>query len=159
MSDIIKKNIQKIKILVIHGPNLNWLGKREPGVYGFQTYDELNGLLKKTAVDLDIDLKIFQSNSEGQLIDFIQTESESANGIVINPGAYTHYSYALRDALAGAGLPVVEVHLSNLYKREDFRHKSVIAPVAAGQISGFGFNSYVLGLIAIKDLVKTKSNV
>jgi 3-dehydroquinate dehydratase-2 len=156
MINILKKNILKINILIIHGPNLNWLGKREPGVYGFQTYDDLNNLLKKTAVDLDMDLKIFQSNSEGQLIDFIQAESGPADGIVINPGAYTHYSYALRDALTGAGLPVVEVHLSNIYKREDFRHTSVIAPIAAGQISGFGFNSYVLGLIAIKDLVKIK---
>lgn len=142
------------KILLIHGPNLNWLGKREPGIYGSQTYDDLNDLLKKTALDLHIELKITQNNSEGSLIDFIQAESGWADGILINPGAYTHYSYALRDALAGAGLPVVEVHLSNIYQREEFRHTSVIAPVAAGQISGFGFNSYVLGLMALKDLIK-----
>ena len=141
-----------VKILVIHGPNLNWLGKREPGVYGNQTFEDLNHILTKTAVELNIEIKIYQNNSEGQLIDFIQAESDWADGIVINPGAYTHYSYALRDALAGVGLPVIEVHLSNIYKREDFRHQSVIAPIAIGQISGFGFNSYRLGLVALKDL-------
>ncbi len=145
------------QILVIHGPNLNRLGKREPGVYGVQTLDDLNNLLKKKAVDLHIDLKIYQNNSEGQLIDCIQAESEWAGGILINPGAYTHYSYALRDALAGSGLPVVEVHLSNIYKREEFRHISVTAPVAVGQISGFGFNSYVLGLTALKEIIENES--
>jgi 3-dehydroquinate dehydratase-2 len=142
------------QVLVIHGPNLNWLGKREPGIYGSETLDDLNNLLKKTATDLHMDLKIYQNNSEGQLIDFIQTESEWADGILINPGAYTHYSYALRDALAGTGLPVVEVHLSNIHKREEFRNISVIAPIAAGQITGFGFNSYVLGLKALKEIIE-----
>jgi 3-dehydroquinate dehydratase-2 len=142
------------RILVIHGPNLNWLGKREPGIYGSQTLDDLNDLLRKNAADFHMDLKIYQNNSEGQLIDDIQAESEWADGILINPGAYTHYSYALRDALAGTGLPVVEVHLSNIHRREEFRQTSVIAPVAAGQISGFGFNSYVLGLMALKEIVK-----
>ena len=146
-------------VLVIHGPNLNWIGKREPGIYGTQTLDDLNNLLKKTAADLHMELKIYQNNSEGQLIDFIQAESGPANGILINPGAYTHYSYALRDALAGAGLPVVEVHLSNIYKREEFRHVSVIAPIAAGQISGFGFHSYVLGLRALKEIIERVSKV
>lgn len=147
------------QILVIHGPNLNWLGKREPGIYGSQTLEDLNNLLKKNAADLHIDLKIYQNNSEGQLIDCIQAESEWADGILINPGAYTHYSYALRDALAGTGLPVVEVHLSNIYKREEFRHTSVTAPVAAGQISGFGFSSYIFGLMALKEIVGNKSKV
>lgn len=144
-----------VKILLIHGPNINRLGKREPEIYGSRTFDDLNDLLNQTAIDLQLELKIFQNNSEGPLIDFIQAETGWANGILINPGAYTHYSYALRDALAGSGLPVVEVHLSNIYQRENFRHTSVIAPVAAGQISGFGFNSYVLGLMALKDLLKS----
>lgn len=149
-------NHKTLKILIIHGPNLNWLGKREPAVYGFETLDQLNGLLNQVGQELNIDVKLFQSNSEGGLIDFIQAESTWADGIVINPGAYTHYSYALRDALAGVGLPVVEVHLSNIYQREEFRHHSVIAPIAAGQISGFGFHSYILGLMAVKNLVKLK---
>lgn len=144
-----------MQVLVIHGPNLNWLGKREPGIYGTQTLDDLNNLLKKNAADLHMELKIYQNNSEGRLIDFIQTESGWAHGILINPGAYTHYSYALRDALAGTGLPVVEVHLSNIHKREEFRHLSVIAPIAAGQISGFGFTSYILGLIALKEIIQS----
>jgi 3-dehydroquinate dehydratase-2 len=143
-----------MQLLVIHGPNLNWLGKREPGVYGSQTLDDLNQLLMKTAEDFQITLKIYQSNSEGRLIDTIQAESEWAQGILINPGAYTHYSYALRDALAGTGLPVVEVHLSNIHKREEFRHISVIAPISAGQITGFGFQSYVLGLQALKEIIQ-----
>lgn len=140
------------KILVIHGPNLNWLGKREPAVYGSQTLADLNKLLTGYAEDNALELKIFQSNSEGQLIDIIQQESTWAEAILINPGAYTHYSYALRDALAGVDLPVVEVHLSNIHTREEFRHHSVIAPIAVGQICGFGFDSYLLGLKAIEGL-------
>jgi 3-dehydroquinate dehydratase-2 len=141
------------KILVIHGPNLNWLGKREPNVYGKQTLDDLNGILQRAAMEMNMVLKIFQNNSEGSLIDFIQAESGWAEAILINPGAYTHYSYALRDALAGVGLPVVEVHLSNIYARESFREHSVIAPIAKGQIAGFGFNSYILGLKAIQEIL------
>ena len=148
-----------MQVLIIHGPNLNWIGKREPGIYGTQTLDDLNNLLKKTASELHIELKIYQDNSEGGLIDFIQIESGQAHGILINPGAYTHYSYALRDALAGTGLPVVEVHLSNIHKREEFRHTSVIAPIASGQISGFGFNSYILGLLALKEIIERESKV
>jgi 3-dehydroquinate dehydratase-2 len=138
------------KVLVLHGPNLNWLGKREPTVYGHQTLDDLNRLLAEYAEKSGLELKIFQSNGEGQLIDIIQAESTWAEAILINPGAYTHYSYALRDALAGIGLPVVEVHLSNIHSREEFRHTSVIAPIATGQICGFGFNSYLMGLQAIQ---------
>lgn len=142
-----------MKVLVIHGPNLNWLGKREPEVYGSGTLEDLNRLLEATAGELGMELKIFQSNSEGALIDRIYEEAAWAEGILINPGAYTHYSYALRDALAGAGVPVVEVHLSNIHKREEFRRQSVIAPIAAGQITGFGFESYLLGLRALKSLL------
>lgn len=142
-----------MKVLVLHGPNLNRLGKREPEIYGLGTLEELNRLLMELAEELGLELKIFQSNSEGALIDRIQAESGWADGILINPGAYTHYSYALRDALAGEGLPVVEAHLSNVYQREEFRCQSVIAPIAAGQIMGFGFNSYLLGLKALKGLL------
>jgi 3-dehydroquinate dehydratase-2 len=143
-----------MNVLTLHGPNLNWLGKREPDVYGSRTLEDLNRLLESTAGELELKLKIFQSNSEGALIDRIYEEASWTDGILINPGAFTHYSYALRDALAGVGLPVVEVHLSNIHKREEFRHQSVIAPIAAGQIMGFGFESYILGLQALKKLLK-----
>ena len=140
-------------ILVLHGPNLNWLGKREPGIYGRESLDDLNQAITERASQLEIELKIFQSNSEGQLIDLIQVQSDWAHGVLINPGAYTHYSYALRDALGGINLPVVEVHLSNIHCREDFRKDSVIAPVAIGQITGFGFDSYLLGLEALNNFL------
>ena len=146
------------KVLVIHGPNLNWLGKREPKVYGKQTLDDLNVLLNETAAEMNMELKIFQSNHEGGLIDFMQAEWGWAEAILINPGAYTHYSYALRDALTGMDLPVVEVHLSNIHAREPFREHSVIAPIARGQIAGFGFYSYILGLQAIRELLKKETN-
>ncbi|MBS3898115.1 MAG: type II 3-dehydroquinate dehydratase [Clostridium sp.] len=134
------------KILVINGPNLNKLGQRDPLLYGTSTLQELNSLLAKEAVLLGVALETFQSNHEGELIDLIQTTDAAA--LVINPGALTHYSYALRDALADYSGPVVEVHLSNIHAREDFRQKSVTAGVTSGLISGFGFDSYLLGLRA-----------
>lgn len=143
----------KKKILVIHGPNLNFLGKREKNIYGDDTLDSLNSKLKSIADELRLDLEFYQSNHEGEIIDKIQEANSTKNGIIINPGAYTHYSIAIRDAIKSIDIPVVEVHLSNIHAREEFRSKSVTAPVCAGQISGFGFNSYVLGLQAIKSLV------
>jgi len=135
-----------MKILVVHGPNLNLLGKRIKEIYGEKTLEEINHLLRQLATELGVELVTFQSNSEGALIDFIQKESPAANGIIINPGALTHYGFSLRDALADTNLPVVEVHLSNIYAREEFRQRSVIAPVARGQISGLGWRGYMAAL-------------
>ncbi len=135
-----------MKILVINGPNLNLLGKRNKAIYGDKSLAELDTLLKKRGESLGVDIVSFQSNSEGALIDFIQKHSSEASGIIINPGALTHYSLSLRDALADSGLPIVEVHLSNIYAREEWRAKSVIAPIARGQISGLGWRGYIAAL-------------
>ena len=135
-----------MKILVMHGPNLNLLGKRKPEVYGDRTLEEINALLQQQAKKLGVEIVNFQSNSEGALIDFVQTESPKADGMIINPGALTHYGLSLREALADANLPLIEVHLSNIYAREEFRQKSVIAPIAKGQISGLGWRGYVAAL-------------
>lgn len=133
-------------ILIVHGPNLNLLGQREPEVYGHLTLDQINNNLSEFARVHDLELRVFQSNSEGALIDFLHGQRHWAHGIVINPGALTHYSYALRDAVAGVGLPTVEVHLSDISKREDFRKVSVIEAVCIAQVSGLGWKSYQVGL-------------
>ena len=138
-----------LNIQVIHGPNLNLLGLREPGIYGHQTLDAINEGLHRQAERLGARVDIFQSNHEGALIDCIQNTVKRKDGIVINPGAYTHTSVAIRDAISAVGLPVIEVHLSNIHRREPFRHHSYIAPVAIGQICGFGPDSYRLGLEAL----------
>lgn len=138
-----------LNIQVLHGPNLNLLGQREPGVYGSATLDEINQLLEQEAQALLVKISIQQSNHEGVLVDAIHSAWGQHQGILINAGGYTHTSVAIRDAIAAVNLPVVEVHLSNIYRRESFRHHSYIAPVAIGQISGFGGESYRLGLQAL----------
>jgi 3-dehydroquinate dehydratase II len=135
-----------MKILLIHGPNLNMLGRREPEIYGHTTLAQIDAAARERATSAGATLLAFQSNHEGALIDFIQAEGWDADGIIINPGAYTHYSLALRDALATLRAPIVEVHLSNVYKREAFRHTSLIAPIATGQIAGLGWQGYLLAL-------------
>ncbi len=143
------------KILVIHGPNLNLLGQREKDVYGQTTLEEINQQLQDFAKGHDVALDIVQSNHEGDLVDRIGgTKNDGFVAILINPAAYTHTSVAIRDALLAVSLPTVEVHLSNIYAREDFRHKSLVAPVVCGQISGFGINSYLLGLQALIGIIK-----
>ena len=136
------------KVLVIHGPNLNLLGQREPDVYGNINLSDINAAMEAKAKELGMDIKIAQSNHEGEIIDTIHQAMNWAECLIINPGAYTHTSVAIRDALAAVKIPAIEVHLSNIYKREDFRQKSFIAPVVVGQISGFGANSYYLALEA-----------
>ncbi|MGN1133478.1 MAG: type II 3-dehydroquinate dehydratase [Oscillospiraceae bacterium] len=142
------------KILVIHGPNLNLLGEREPGVYGSDSFESINNEIKEKATSMGLLCDVFQSNHEGEIIDKLHAARLEYDGIVLNAGAYTHYSYAIRDAIAAIKIPVVEVHMSNVHKREEFRHHSVISPVCVGVIAGFGKNSYFLGVDALADILK-----
>ncbi|MCM1226593.1 MAG: type II 3-dehydroquinate dehydratase [Clostridium sp.] len=137
------------KILVINGPNLNLLGEREPGIYGRKGYAELSDRIMDKADELGVKCEIFQSNHEGAIVDKLHAARKSADGIVINAGAYTHYSYAIRDAIAAIKIPVIEVHISNVFARDEFRSKSVIGSVCRGSISGFGFGSYFMAMDAL----------
>jgi 3-dehydroquinate dehydratase II len=143
-----------LQILVMNGPNLNTLGTREPTIYGTTTLAQINEMVRARGEELGADVEAFQSNYEGALIDYIQQHGEYTDGIIINPGAFTHYSIALRDALASAKIPTIEVHLSNIYAREEFRHHSVIAPIARGHIVGVGWRGYLLALEALVELIR-----
>ena len=140
------------KILVIHGPNLNLLGEREPGIYGSTGIDELNKNIIARAKEQGLECEIFQSNHEGAIIDKLHAARLKFDGVIINAGAYTHYSYTIRDAIAAIKIPCIEVHISNVFSRDEFRSKSVIAPVCKGSICGFGFGSYYLAVIAMSEM-------
>lgn len=142
-------------VLVIHGPNLNMLGKREPDVYGSESLDDINGRLGRKAGELGLSIEAFQSNHEGEIVEKIQASISHIQGVVINPAAFTHTSVAIHDALRLLNVPVIEVHLSNIYKREPFRHKSLIAPAATGQITGMGAMGYLLALEAVFKMIVT----
>jgi 3-dehydroquinate dehydratase-2 len=147
-------NSSRKKVLVIHGPNLNMLGQREPDIYGHQSLDEINAQLEKLGVKLGIEIETYQSNHEGEIVDRIQQAVGSSDGILINPAAYTHTSIAIRDALSLLDVPVIEIHLSNIYKREPFRHNSLIADIAAARIAGFGSQGYLLALQGLAGLIE-----
>ncbi|MEE1013147.1 MAG: type II 3-dehydroquinate dehydratase [Clostridia bacterium] len=146
-----------MKIMVINGPNINMLGTREPEVYGKQTYADLEQYIENYAAERNAEAIVLQSNSEGEIIDFIHHALGSCDAIIINPGAYTHYSYAILDALSSVSLPTVEVHMSNIHKREEFRHKSVTVPACIGQICGLGFRGYTLAMDYLLEEVKTNA--
>ena len=146
-----------MNILIINGPNLNLLGKREPGVYGSDSLEEIQREILEKAKQIGAEVDFFQSNHEGAIIDALHEAMDSYDGVVLNAGAYTHYSYAIRDAIAAIKIPVVEVHMSNVNSRDEFRHTSVIAPVCAGTIAGFGKNSYILGLRAAAEIAWKRS--
>lgn len=143
-----------LKIGIINGPNLNMMGKRDQKIYGNLTLEEINQKIESFAKKEDIELTIMQSNFEGEIIEFIQQKSSKLNGLVINPAAYTHYSYAIADALRDCPIPIIEVHLSNIFSREDFRGKSVTVTACIGQIAGFGCQSYILAIHALQDFLK-----
>jgi 3-dehydroquinate dehydratase-2 len=138
-----------MRILLINGPNLNALGQRQPQIYGSLTLKEIEERVAQRGRELEAELRCFQSNSEGDIVDFLQAETAGADGVIINPGALTHYSLALRDALEATDLPIIEVHISNIYAREEFRQHSVIADIAVGQISGLGWRGYISALEAL----------
>ncbi len=148
-----KKNTP-LNVLVLHGPNLNLLGTREPEIYGSDTLESINAALKKQGKVLDITVEAFQSNHEGELVEKIQSSISVQDGLIINPAAYTHTSVAIRDALLMLDIPVIEIHLSNIYKRESFRHRSMMADVVTGQISGLGVSGYTLALTALAELIR-----
>jgi 3-dehydroquinate dehydratase II len=152
------EKVAPLTILVVHGPNLNMLGKREPEIYGKETLENINGALMKKGRELGVRVETFQSNHEGAIVDRLQAAFGKINGLIINPGAYTHTSVAIRDALLLLDIPIVEIHLSNIYKREPFRHHSFIAGVATGQISGLGAHGYTLALEAIFQLRNAGKN-
>lgn len=143
-----------MNILILHGPNLNLLGMREPEVYGKETLDDINGMLQSIASREGVELRIEQSNHEGALIDALHAARTWADGVIINPGAFTHYSYALRDGIASIEKPTIEVHLTNVHKREEFRHRSVLAAVCVGQVIGLGWRSYTLALMGLIQILR-----
>ena len=147
-----------MKVLFLNGPNLNLLGQREPGVYGNTTLDEIEKRVRERAKALKLEIDFRQSNLEGQLVDWIQGAKGVFSVIVLNAAAYTHTSIALRDAIAATGVPTIEIHLSNIHAREEFRHRSLIAPVCRGQITGFGATSYILALEASVNVIETKNS-
>ncbi len=146
-----------MKLLIIHGPNLNMLGVREPEQYGKESFEEINKMLYAYGFKINVELEIFQNNSEGAIVDKIQSALNSFDGIIINPAAYTHTSVAIRDAISAVSVPAIEVHLSNIHGREEFRQKSFVAPVCIGQIVGFRSNSYKLAIDAMKNYLDTKN--
>jgi 3-dehydroquinate dehydratase-2 len=150
------RNQHKLKVLVIHGPNLNMLGKREPELYGKTTLDEINSELEKLGTTLGIFVETFQSNHEGAIVDKIQEAAANQKGIVINPAAFTHTSIAIRDALLSLDIPIIEIHISNIYKREPFRHKSLISDVADAQITGLGIKGYGIALKALAEMIQDR---
>lgn len=143
----------KMRILVINGPNLNQLGKRDSDIYGTMSLEAIETKIRTRAEELHIDVNFFQNNSEGSIVDYLQSNAGSSSGIIINPGALTHYGLSLRDALADTGLPIVEVHLSNIHAREPWRHESVIAAISRGQITGLGWSGYIAALNYINELI------
>ena len=146
-----------MNILVINGPNLNLLGKRAPGIYGNDSLFDIQSEIVCLAKELGVEVEFYQSNHEGGIIDAIHNAMDESDGVILNAGAYTHYSYAIRDAIAAVKIPVIEVHMSNIHAREEFRHTSVIAPVCRGSIAGFGKNSYLLALRALADMIGKKA--